>query len=64
MQICSNKRFSWSILGKMLCSFANELQQTSNASSREEHIPQNIDCFVIDLSRLYIVLTFVAGNNG
>ena len=40
LQICSIKRFSWSILGKVLCSFANELQQNSNASSREEHIPQ------------------------
>ena len=26
--------------GKMLCSSANELQQNSNASSREDYIPQ------------------------
>ena len=26
--------------GSMLCSSANELQQNSNASSREEYIPQ------------------------
>ena len=26
--------------GKMLCSSANELQQKSNASSREDYIPQ------------------------
>ena len=26
--------------GKVLCSFANELKQNSNASSREEYIPQ------------------------
>ena len=26
--------------GKVLCSSANELQQNSNASSREDHIPQ------------------------
>ena len=26
--------------GKVLCSSANELQQNSNASSREEYIPQ------------------------
>ena len=40
MQICSIKRFSWSTLGKVLCSFANEFQKNSNASYREEHIPQ------------------------
>ena len=27
--------------GKLLCPSANALQQSSNASSREEHIPQN-----------------------
>ena len=37
--------------GKLLSSSANELQQNSNASSRE-------DCFVRDSSRLH--LTFVA----
>ena len=44
--------------GKLLCSSANELQQNSNASSRKEYIPQNIDCFDIDSSGLH--LTFVA----
>ena len=43
--------------GEVLCSFANELQQNSNASSREDYIP-HIDCFVRDSSRLH--LTFVA----
>ena len=45
--------------GKVLCSSAKELQQNSNASSREEYIiSTNIDCFVIDSSHL--LLTFVA----
>ena len=44
--------------GKVLCSSANELQQNLNASSSEEYIPQNIDCFARDSSRLH--LTFVA----
>ena len=26
--------------GKLFCSFANELQKNSNASSREDYIPQ------------------------
>ena len=39
MQICSILRFSLSILGKVLCSSANELQQNSNAC-RKEYIPQ------------------------
>ena len=41
MQICSILFFSWSILVKFcvfLVLFANELQQNSNASSREEYI--------------------------
>ena len=37
--------------GKVLCSSANKLQQNLNASSREEYIPQNIDCFARDSSR-------------
>ena len=32
--------------GKLLCSSANELQQNSRASSREDYISTNIDCFV------------------
>ena len=39
MQIYSILRFSLSILGKVLCSSANELQQNSN-TSRKEYIPQ------------------------
>ena len=45
--------------GEVLCSSANELQQDSNASSREDYnYSTNIDCFVRDSSRLR--LTFVA----
>ena len=44
--------------GKLLCSSANELQQNSRASSREDYISTNIDCFVRDSSRLH--LTFMA----
>lgn len=44
--------------GKVLCSFANELQKNSNASFREDYILANIDCFERDSSRLH--LTFVA----
>ena len=40
MQLCSILRFCWSILDKCLCSFENSLQQSSNASFREEYIPQ------------------------
>ena len=36
--------------GKVLCSSANELQQNSNTSSREDYIPH---CFVRDSSRLH-----------
>ena len=32
--------------GKVLCSSANELQQNSNASSREEYIPQILTVFL------------------
>ena len=35
-----NFRFLLVDFGKVLCSSANELQQNSNASSREEYIPQ------------------------
>ena len=43
--------------GKVLCSSANELQQNSNASSREDYTPR-ILTFFRDSSPLY--LTFVA----
>ena len=39
--------------GKVLCSSANELQQNSNASSREEFIPQ-ILTVLLEILRLYI----------
>ena len=42
--------------GKVLCSPANKLQQNSNASSREEYIPEILS--VLLSSRLH--LTFVA----
>ena len=44
--------------GKVLCSSANELQQNSNTSSREDYMPQILTVFVRDSSRLH--LTFVA----
>ena len=41
--------------GKVLCLSANHLQQNSNASSREDYIPQiNIDRFVGDSSCLHL----------
>ena len=57
IQISSILRFSWSILVKVLCSSANELQQNSNAS-REDYIPQILAVFFRDSSRLH--LTFAA----
>ena len=39
--------------GKVLCSSANELQQNSNASSREEYIPQ-ILTVLLEIHRVYI----------
>ena len=54
MQITSILRFSWSILVKMLCSSANELQQ----NSEEDYIPQILAVFIRDSSRLH--LTFAA----
>ena len=54
MQISSILRFSWSILVKVLCSSANELQQNSNAS-REDKIPQILAVFIRDSS---IAFTF------
>ena len=52
MQICSILRFSWSILVKVLCSSANELQQNSNAS-REDYIRQ-ILAVLLEIHRVYI----------
>ena len=39
--------------GKVLCSSANELQQISNASSREDYIPQTLTV-LLDILRVYI----------
>ena len=39
--------------GKVLCSPANELQQNSNASSREDYIPQ-ILTVLLEILRVYI----------
>ena len=39
--------------GKVLCSSANELQQISNASSREDYIPQ-ILTVLLEIHRVYI----------
>ena len=38
---------------KVLCSSANELQQNSNASSREDYIPE-ILTFLLEILRIYI----------
>ena len=39
--------------GKVLCSSSNELQQNSNASSREDYIPQ-ILAVLLGIHRVYI----------
>ena len=52
MQICSISHFSWSILLKC-CVSANKLQQNSNASSREDYIPQ-ILTVLLEIHRIYI----------
>ena len=39
--------------GKLLCPSANELQQNSNASSREDYIPQ-ILTLLLEIHRVYI----------
>ena len=39
--------------GKVLCSSANELQQNSNASSREDYIPQTLTV-LLEILRVYI----------
>ena len=47
----------------MLCLFVNELQQNSNASSREEYTPQNVDCFVRVFSHDVTAAILVSQNN-
>ena len=39
--------------GKVLCSSANELQQNSNASSREDYIPPTLTV-LLEILRVYI----------
>ena len=39
--------------GKVLCSSANQLQQNSNASSKEDYIPQ-ILTVLLEIHRIYI----------
>ena len=39
--------------GKVLCSSANELQQNSNASSREDYIPQLLTV-LLEIYRVYV----------
>ena len=39
--------------GKVMCLSANELQQNSNASSREDYIPQ-ILTVLLEILRVYI----------
>jgi len=41
--------------GKVLCSSANDLQQNSNAFSREDYIPQ-ILTVLLEIHRVYICL--------
>ena len=48
-----NFRFLLVDFGKVLCSSANELQQNSNACSREDYIPQ-ILTVLLKTHRLYI----------
>ena len=54
MQICSIL-FLLVDFGKVLCASTNELQQNSNASSRDQ-IPQ----ILTEIHHVYIILTFVA----
>ena len=48
-----NFRFLLVNFGKVLCSSANELQQNSNACSREDYIPQ-ILTVLLEIRRVYI----------
>ena len=48
-----NFRFLLVDFGKVLCSSANELQQNSNACSREDYIPQ-ILTVLLEIHRVYI----------
>ena len=48
-----NSTFLLVDFGKVLCSSSNELQQNSNASSREDYIPQ-ILAVLLEIHRVYI----------
>ena len=52
-QVCSILSFFLIDVGKVLRSSAKELQQNSNASSREEYIPQ-ILTVLLEIHRIYI----------
>ena len=51
--ICPILRVFWSILVKCCVHPANELQQNSNASSREDYIPE-IKIVLLEILRVYI----------
>ena len=53
IQICSVFTCLLVDFGTVLCSSPNELQQNSNASSREEYIPQ-ILTVLLEILRVYI----------
>ena len=53
IQICPILRVFWSILVKCCVHLANELQQNSNASSREDYIPE-ILTVLLEILRVYI----------
>ena len=53
IQICPILRVLLVDFGKVLCSSANELQQNSNASFREDYIPQ-ILTILLGILRVYI----------
>ena len=53
MQVCSILRFSWSILVKCCVHLRNELEQNSNATFREDYIPQ-ILTVLLEIHRVYI----------
>ena len=53
IQICSNFTFVVVEFGKLLCPSVNELQQNSNASYREDYIPQ-ILTVLLEIHYIYI----------
>ena len=53
MQIHSILRFFLVDFGEVLCSSANELEQNSNATFREDYIPQILKV-LLEIHRVYI----------